>query len=176
MCKRGLCAFCALLARLRSGIFRMREVCEKHEHCVLYAEWLARVGAPWNGQRVVEKDDGARHVRAGQQVDAPAAPAIFKFVEQMPAFKGDLNAYLSAKLRYPDDAREAGTEGRSVIQFIVNENGSISGVEVVRSSGSASLDAEAKRVVSNMPAWSPGKQQGKEVKVYFTLPVTFKLD
>ncbi len=113
---------------------------------------------------------------SGQQVDAPAAPAIFKFVEQMPSFKGDLNAYLSAKLRYPDDAREAGTEGRSVIQFIVNENGSISGVEVVRSSGSASLDAEAKRVVSNMPAWSPGKQQGKEVKVYFTLPVTFKLD
>ena len=110
------------------------------------------------------------------QVEAPAAPAIFKFVEQMPAFKGDLNAYLAAKLRYPDDARESGTEGRSVIQFIVNEDGSISGVEVVRSSGSASLDAEAKRVVAGMPRWNAGKQQGKEVKVYFTLPVTFKLD
>jgi protein TonB len=110
------------------------------------------------------------------QVEAPAAPAVFKFVEQMPAFNGDLNSYLAAKLRYPDDARESGTEGRSVIQFIVNEDGSISGVEVVRSSGSASLDAEAKRVVGGMPRWNPGKQQGKAVKVYFTLPVTFKLD
>jgi protein TonB len=109
-------------------------------------------------------------------VEAPAPPQIFKFVEQMPAFEGDLNSYLSSHLRYPDDARESGTEGRSVIQFVVNEDGAITGVEVVRSSGSSSLDAEAKRVVSGMPHWKPGKQQGKAVKVYFTLPVTFKLD
>lgn len=112
----------------------------------------------------------------GTGVEAPAAPAIFKFVEQMPAFNGDLNAYLAAQLRYPDDARENGNEGRAVVQFIVNENGAISGVEVVRKSGFPSLDAEAIRVVSRMPPWKPGKQQGKEVKVYFTLPVTFKLD
>jgi protein TonB len=110
------------------------------------------------------------------QVEAPAPPQIFKFVEQMPAFEGDLQAYLGSHLRYPDDARESGTEGRSVIQFVVNEDGSISGVEVVRSAGSSSLDAEAKRVVSGMPKWKAGKQQGKAVKVYFTLPVTFKLD
>jgi len=110
------------------------------------------------------------------QVEAPAAPTIFKFVEQMPAFDGDLQGYLVSHLRYPDDARESGTEGRSVIQFVVNEDGSISGVEVVRTAGSSSLDAEAKRVVSGMPKWKPGKQQGKPVKVYFTLPITFKLD
>jgi protein TonB len=109
-------------------------------------------------------------------VEAPAAPQIFKFVEQMPSFDGDLSSYLSSKLRYPDDARESGIEGRSVIQFVVNEDGGITGVEVVRSSGSSSLDAEAKRVVAGMPHWKPGKQQGKAVKVYFTLPVTFKLD
>lgn len=114
--------------------------------------------------------------KPGTGVDAPAPPQIFKFVEQMPAFDGDLPSYLSSKLRYPDDARESGIEGRSVIQFVVNEDGSISGVETVRSSGSSSLDAEAKRVVAGMPHWKPGKQQGKAVKVYFTLPVTFKLD
>ena len=112
----------------------------------------------------------------GTGVEAPAPPQIFKFVEQMPAFEGDLQSYLVSHLRYPDDARESGTEGKSVIQFVVNEDGSISGVEVVRSGGSASLDAEAKRVVAGMPRWKPGKQQGKAVKVYFTLPITFKLD
>jgi protein TonB len=110
------------------------------------------------------------------QVEAPAAPTIFKFVEQMPEFNGDINAYLSSKLRYPDDAREAGTEGKSYIQFVVNEDGSVSGVEVFRSSGSTSLDNEAKRVVAAMPHWKPGKQQGKAVKVYYTVPITFKLD
>ena len=112
----------------------------------------------------------------GTAVEAPAPPQIFKFVEQMPAFDGDLNSYLASKLRYPDDARESGTEGRSIIQFVVSEDGSISDVTIVRGSGSGSLDAEAKRVVSGMPHWKPGKQQGKAVKVYFTLPVTFKLD
>ena len=110
------------------------------------------------------------------QVEAPAPPQIFKFVEQMPQFEGDLPSYLGSHLRYPEDARENGIEGRSVIQFVVNEDGAISGVEVVRSSGSTSLDNEAKRVVGGMPKWRPGKQQGKAVKVYFTLPVTFKLD
>lgn len=109
-------------------------------------------------------------------VEPPAPPQIFKFVEQMPAFDGDLNSYLLSHIKYPDEAREQGTEGRSVIQFVVNEDGSISGVEVVRSAGSSSLDQEAKRVVAAMPKWKPGKQQGKAVKVYFTLPITFRLD
>ncbi len=121
-------------------------------------------------------DPGLMDKPGNGQVEAPAPPQIFKFVEQMPAFNGDLQVYLRDHLRYPDDARESGAEGRSIIQFVVNEDGSISGVEVVRSAGSSSLDAEAKRVVSGMPHWKPGKQQGKAVKVYFTLPVTFKLD
>ena len=121
-------------------------------------------------------DPGLMDKPGNGPVEAPAPPQIFKFVEQMPAFNGDLQSYLSSHLRYPDDARETGAEGRSIIQFVVNEDGSISGVEIVRSAGNSSLDAEAKRVVSGMPKWKPGKQQGKAVKVYFTLPVTFKLD
>lgn len=109
-------------------------------------------------------------------VEAPAPPQIFKYVEQMPEFPGDVNNYLGSNLRYPDVARENGEEGRSVIQFVVSENGEISDVTVVKSSGHSALDAEAKRVVSKMPKWRPGKQNGKAVKVYFTLPVTFRLD
>jgi len=121
-------------------------------------------------------DPGIQDKPGNGQVEAPAPPQVFKFVEQMPAFNGDLQAYLKDHLRYPDDAREAGASGRSIIQFVVNEDGSISGVEVVRSSQSTSLDAEAKRVVNAMPHWKPGKQQGKAVKVYFTLPITFTLE
>jgi protein TonB len=109
-------------------------------------------------------------------VEQPAAPAPVRFVEQMPEFSGDLPSWLHDHLRYPDDAREANVEGRVGIEFIVSEDGSISNVKVVRSAGSASLDAEAVRVVKSMPRWKPGKQQGRAVPVIFTLPITFKLD
>ncbi|MBS1644708.1 MAG: energy transducer TonB [Bacteroidetes bacterium] len=121
-------------------------------------------------------DPGLMDKPGNGQVEAPAAPAIFKFVEQMPKSPYDWPGYLSTHLRYPDDARESGSEGRSIIEFVVNEDGSISGARVVRSSGSSSLDAEAIRVVSSAPKWNAGKQQGKAVKVYFTVPITFKLE
>lgn len=109
-------------------------------------------------------------------VEPPAPPAPVRFVEQMPAFEGDLPAYLNSHLRYPDDARESGTEGRVGVEFIVSADGSIGSVKLIRSSGSSSLDAEAIRVVKGMPRWKPGRQQGTAVPVIFTLPVTFKLD
>ncbi len=107
---------------------------------------------------------------------APAAPQILRQVSQMPQFNGDVASWLNSHLRYPDAAREAGTEGRVVVEFVVNEDGSISQPKAVRSSGSAALDNEALRVVKSMPNWTPGKQQGTPVKVYFNLPITFKLE
>ena len=110
-------------------------------------------------------------------VDQPAAPpAPVRFVEQMPEFNGDLQGWLNSHLRYPDDARESGLEGRVGVEFVVSADGSISDVKVVRSSGTSSLDAEAVRAVKSMPHWKPGKQQGHAVPVFFTLPVTFKLE
>lgn len=109
-------------------------------------------------------------------VEAPAAPQIFKYVEQMPQFPGDVSSYLASHLQYPESAREGGIEGRVGIQFVVNETGDITNVEVTRSSGNGALDNEAKRVVSGMPKWKPGKNNGTAVKVYYTLPITFKLD
>ena len=110
-------------------------------------------------------------------VEAPAAPKIFTYVEQMPSFKnGDITSWLASHVRYPDADKEAGNQGRSIIKFVVNEAGNISDVTVERSSNFPGLDAEAVRAVKSMPAWNPGKQNGTAVKVYFTLPITFQLD
>lgn len=106
---------------------------------------------------------------------APPPPQVFTYVEQMPEFNGNVGEWLGSHLRYPDAAREAGTEGRVIVKFVVNEGGEISDAQVVRGV-SSDLDAEALRVVRAMPKWRAGKQNGRAVKVYFTLPISFKLE
>lgn len=106
---------------------------------------------------------------------APPPPQIFTYVEQMPEFNGNVQEYLANKLRYPDQAREAGIEGRVIVKFVVNEDGDISDAQVVRGIGGG-CDEEALRVVKSMPKWKAGKQNGRPVKVYFTLPISFRLE
>lgn len=99
------------------------------------------------------------------------------FAEVMPEFPGGmaaLLAYIQKNLRYPALAREDGIEGKVVIRFIVNTLGEIEGAKVERAVGGG-CDKEALRVVNGMPKWKPGKQNGHNVKVYYTLPITFKL-
>ncbi|MBK6483849.1 MAG: energy transducer TonB [Chitinophagaceae bacterium] len=111
------------------------------------------------------------------QVVEEKKPEIFMYVEQMPEFPGgqtELIKYLQKNLRYPAAARENGIEGKVVLQFVVDESGKISDLQVVRDIGGGCAE-EATRVVKNMPPWKPGKQNGNAVKVYFKLPVTFKL-
>ena len=103
---------------------------------------------------------------------------IFMIVETMPEFPGGPQAlfkYLSENVKYPVIAQENGIQGRVVCQFVVNKDGAIVDVEVVRSGGDASLDKEAVRVIKSMPKWNPGKQRGKAVRVKYTVPVNFKL-
>lgn len=115
-------------------------------------------------------------------IAAPTAPmreeqAIFKSTEQPPVFPGgqaELMKYLAANLQYPKDLVEAGIEGRVVVQFVVNEDGSISDVKVLQSLH-PSADAEAVRLIKGMPRWIPGKQNGKPVRVYYTIPIRFRL-
>ncbi len=109
-------------------------------------------------------------------IDPPVRKEIMIQVSQMPEFEGDVAGYLQKHLNYPEQSRQNGEEGRSVVKFVVNEDGTISNSEIVRSSGFPVLDNEALRVVSAMPHWKPGKQQGVPVKVYFNLPITFHLD
>ncbi|MBP6260342.1 MAG: energy transducer TonB [Paludibacter sp.] len=102
---------------------------------------------------------------------------IFQVVEKMPSFPGGdaaLFKFLGDNVKYPVIAQENGVQGRVICQFVVNRDGSIVDVEVVRSVD-ASLDKEAIRVIKSMPKWSPGQQRGKPVRVKYTLPVNFKL-
>ena len=103
---------------------------------------------------------------------------VFVVVEKMPEFPGGQQAlfkYLSENVKYPVIAQENGIQGRVICQFVVNKDGAIVDIEVVRSSGDASLDKEAVRVIKSMPKWKAGKQRGKAVRVKYTLPVNFKL-
>ena len=103
---------------------------------------------------------------------------VFEVVERMPQFPGGVAAqveYFKKNLRYPAGAKKAGTQGRVVVQFFVNKDGSISNVKVLRGVDPA-LDAEAIRLVNSMPKWKPGMQKGKAVTVKYTVPVLFSLD
>ncbi len=102
---------------------------------------------------------------------------VFMFVEEMPQFPGgqtEMMKYLSDNLRYPEDAAKQGIVGRVVIKFIVNKDGTVSDAQILRALY-RSCDIEAARVVSSMPKWIPGKQNGKAVDVYFTIPIRFAL-
>ena len=102
---------------------------------------------------------------------------IFQVVEERPQFPGgdaELMKFLQQNVKYPKEAQEQGKQGRVIVQFVVNTDGSISNDTIVRSVD-PSLDAEAVRIVRNMPNWTPGKQKGEPVRVRFTLPVTFRL-
>ena len=102
---------------------------------------------------------------------------IFQVVEEMPEFPGGMAEclkFLSQNIRYPTISQENGVQGRVIVQFVVNQDGSIVDPVVVRSVDPY-LDKEALRVISMMPKWKPGKQRGKAVRVKYTVPVTFKL-
>ncbi|MCX7696587.1 MAG: TonB family protein [Bacteroidales bacterium] len=102
---------------------------------------------------------------------------IFVFVEEQPEFPGGeeaLMAYLQSNIRYPQMAKELEIQGKVIIEFVVETDGSVTNVVVKRGIGGG-CDEEAVRVVKAMPKWKPGKQRGKPVRVRYTLPVTFQL-
>ena len=102
---------------------------------------------------------------------------VFTIVEQMPSFPGGdekMYKYLGNNIKYPQVARETGIQGRVFVNFVVEPDGSVSNVKVLRGIGGG-CDEEAMRVVKAMPKWTPGKQRGKAVRVSYTLPVVFKL-
>ena len=102
---------------------------------------------------------------------------VFDVVEEMPVFPGGAVAmmdFFMKNMKYPKDAMEDKQEGRVIAQFVVEKDGSISGSHIVKSV-SPSLDAEALRIVNAMPNWTPGRQNGKPVRVKYTVPLSFKL-
>ena len=103
---------------------------------------------------------------------------VYEIVEQIPESPGGLTAlmnYLRTNTRYPAAAQKAGIEGRVIVSFIVEPNGSVSNVEIVRSVDT-DLDQEALRVVRQMPKWKPGKHDGSTVRFKYHLPIKFILE
>lgn len=127
-------------------------------------------------------DEAAGEVLKAKEVIADEKPKeeetkVFDVVEQMPQFPGGnaaLFEYLSKHIKYPVIAEENGIQGRVIVTFVVERDGSITDVKVVKSVD-PSLDKEAQRVVKSMPRWIPGKQNGSAVRVKYTVPVTFRL-
>ncbi len=102
---------------------------------------------------------------------------IFLIVEQQPSPKGGISTfykYINSNLRYPSQAQRMGVQGRVFVQFVIEKDGSISQVEVIRGIDS-SCNQEAIRVISGAPDWQPGKQRGKPVRVKMVIPISFKL-
>ena len=102
---------------------------------------------------------------------------VFDVVEQMPSFPGgdaELMKFLHDHMKYPAVAEENGIQGRVICTFVVERDGSITDVKVIKSVD-PSLDKEAIRVLKSMPKWIPGKQNGSAVRVKYTVPVTFRL-
>ena len=102
---------------------------------------------------------------------------IFQIVEEMPEYPGGekkLLEYVGKSVKYPQIARESGIQGRVFVNFVIEPDGSVSNVKVLRGIGGG-CDEEAVRVIKSMAKWKPGKQRGKAVRVSYTLPVNFKL-
>lgn len=122
-------------------------------------------------------EDGSQGSDDSGIIEEKKESKVFISVEQMPVFgtgMNDLLAYLSKEIKYPAIARQNDITGTVVIQFVIDRNGNVTQVQLVKGIGGG-CDQEALRVIKGMPAWTPGKQQGRPVSVRYTLPVKFKL-
>lgn len=120
---------------------------------------------------VLEIDDNE------ETLEEPEAP-IFPIVENMPEFPGGelaLRKYIAENVKYPEDAKEKGIQGRAYVSFVIDKEGNVANVKLARGIGFESIDNEALRVVSLLPKWKPGMQGGKVVNVSYTIPIIFKL-
>jgi protein TonB len=140
--------------------------------------------AETNVSTVTQEGDGDAVVVPDGNGTGPAvveekAPEIFTVVEEQPEFPGgtgEMMKFLQANISYPQVEKEAGIQGKVFVKFVVESDGSISNVEVLRGvTGGEGLSKEAIRVVKAMPKWKAGKMGGRSVRVYFNLPINFKL-
>ncbi len=111
------------------------------------------------------------------QSEVSVDDAVFVVVEEQAEFPGGMDsmyAYIVKNLKYPELAKEKGIEGRVFVQFVIEKDGSISNVKILRGIGGG-CDEAAMEMVKNMPKWQPAKQRGKPVRCQFNLPIKFEL-
>jgi TonB family protein len=110
-----------------------------------------------------------------QSAPPDSIPVIYSYIEQLPVFPGSIGEYLKRNLNYPDEAKKLGIQGRVTVRFFIDTAGHTDSAYVLKSLY-PDLDTEAVAVVTNMPRWTPGYQNGKPSKVYYSLPIVFRLD
>ena len=118
------------------------------------------------------------YIGLNKETEADEPEKVYDVVEQMPEFPGSpyaLYEFLTQSIQYPEEARKNSIQGRVIVTFVVEKDGSITNARVVKTLDPL-LDAEALRVINVMPKWNPGKQNGEPVRVKYTVPVSFKLD
>lgn len=158
------------------------------KNCSTGPEWLTKIASEidkiWNEierEKDIVKIDGPTNLDINYPPAVePEKPnrnteAIFEFVEWMPEYPAGeeaLNNYLEKNIQYPKQASDNKIEGKVIVNFIVNEDGSLSNIKLVRGIGFG-CDEEAIRLIQSMPKWKPGKQNGKPVKVYMNQLITF---
>ena len=130
-----------------------------------------------NEESIIHVADGSTLPHDSKCAEDGGVAEVFDVAEQMPEYPGGMQAlyeFLKENIKYPEDAKKQKVEGRVIATFVVETDGSISNVEVVKHAF-PSLDAEAVSVIQAMPKWTPGKQSGKVVRVKYTVPVNFNL-
>jgi len=103
---------------------------------------------------------------------------VYNEVEEMPEYPGGVNALMSeiaANVKYPEEAKKNGIQGKVYVSFVVDEQGKVTNAKIERGV-EASLDKESLRVVNGLKTWKPGKEKGKAVKVAYTIPINYALD
>jgi protein TonB len=138
--------------------------------CLLLLVLMASVGA--------FAQSAIRYAPVDVEEEDPDEFLIFEMVEMKPRFPGgeaSMMQFISASIMYPTISMENDVQGRVFVQFVINRDGSIANVKVLRGVDPY-LDKEAVRVVSTMPKWEPGMHRGKAVRVRYTVPITFRLD
>jgi protein TonB len=126
---------------------------------------------PTEDIEVEVKDEGPK------VIETPVQAEIFTVVEEQPGYPGGEEAriaFLQTNIKYPEEAKELGIQGKVFVTFVVEVDGSITDVRVLRGIGGG-CDEEAIRVIKSMPKWVPGKQRGVPVRVQFNLPIKFTL-
>jgi len=112
------------------------------------------------------------------EIEQPKEDEIFTTVEQNPEFPGgikEMYSFIGKNLKYPSAAQRANVSGKVFAKFVVEKDGSLGDVQILKGIGFG-CDEEAQRVLKSMPKWNPGKQNGRSVRVFFTMPISFVLE
>ena len=151
--------------------FTINEV-EKHGDTMMYSVDPFSFSADKFKLKIIAAEDAPVHVLEKDN------DTVFQIVEQMPEFPGGVEAlmkYISDNVKYPQEAKDKNISGRVVLGFVIEKDGSVNEVKVLRGIGGG-CDDEAVRVIKTMPKWKPGRQKGEPVRVFYQIPINFKLD